>query len=897
MNLGFELRFHSTRGQRLYLLGNHPLLGGGDVSRALPLRFVDENRWNLVIWVPDESVPEEDLSYDYLLREPDGTLIHDWGAGRKLNLCGFRGRDLAVVDSWNYAGFYENAFYTEPFQKVLLKMPEARFDAPRVEDWTHRFSVRAPLLGPDETLCLMGGASALGSWDTSAPVLMTRSNETAEFSAGVRLASGDFPLEYKYGVFNHARATFVRFEAGANRVLPDWENGRQTLVRDAFAVLPSTTWKGAGVAIPVFSLRSEESFGIGEFADLKKMADWCHATGLKLIQVLPVNDTTATRTWKDSYPYSAISAFALHPVYLRMAEIVTLTETRKALRNLEEERHRLNLLPAVDFEGVLTTKLDFISRIFPLEKQKVLSSPAYREFHRGNSAWLLPYAVFCCLRDRYNTSDFCQWPAYSRIQPVEVEALAAGELRDQVELVYFTQFHLHQQLQAAADYAHERGVVLKGDIPIGVFRYGADAWQKPEQFNMGMQSGAPPDPFSAIGQNWEFPTYNWRQMQQDDYAWWKLRFTQMSHYFDAFRIDHILGFFRIWSIPRHAIQGLLGYFVPALPVTREEFEALDIPFNHDLYVLPRITHRTLNERFGPDTDMVADQFLDRDGPGIYRLKPQFRTQRQVREFFAGRQDDRSIGLRDKLYDLIADVLLLEEIDKPGAYHFRFNAQDTSVFKEMPPETQANVKRLYIDYFFRRQDDFWMREALQKLPALKRSTSMLICGEDLGLVPACVPQVMRDLGLLSLEIQRMPKDPATPFFRPARAPYLSVVSPSTHDMSTIRGWWEEDLAVTQQFYNEELNLPGTAPEVCSADLNWLIIRQHLDSPAMWSIFQLQDLLGSDETLRRPNPHEERINIPSDPDHRWNYRMHLTLEQLLFSRGFNNRLWEAVAKAGR
>jgi 4-alpha-glucanotransferase len=244
------------------------------------------------------------------------------------------------------------------------------------------------------------------------------------------------------------------------------------------------------------------------------------------------------------------------------------------------------------------------------------------------------------------------------------------------------------------------------------------------------------------------------------------------------------------------------------------------------------------------------------------------------------------------------VLLFEVPGSQGKqFHFRFAIENTSSFKALEPPTQARLRELYINYFFRRQEALWRAEALEKLPALKCVTNMLICGEDLGLVPACVPDVMRQLGLLSLEIQRMPKDPKTDFFNPRNAPYLSVVTPSTHDMSTIRGWWTEDSARTQKFFNEELNRPGGAPATCEAWINQAIVRQHLESPAMWSIFQLQDLLGMDELLRRKNPDDERINEPVNPKHYWRYRMHLTLEALIKSASFNTRLREQLRQSGR
>ncbi|HEX5400033.1 MAG TPA: 4-alpha-glucanotransferase, partial [Verrucomicrobiae bacterium] len=289
------------------------------------------------------------------------------------------------------------------------------------------------------------------------------------------------------------------------------------------------------------------------------------------------------------------------------------------------------------------------------------------------------------------------------------------------------------------------------------------------------------------------------------------------------------------------------------------------------------------------------EFLGATGNGNYALKPDFATQRQVEKYFAALpKSERSAKLKTGLFNLIRNVILLEA---EGKFHFRFFMDQTSSFNHLPAETQGRLRELYVDYFFRRQDDFWMREAMQKLPALKRVTDMLICGEDLGLVPACVPDVMKDLGLLSLEIQRMPKTLGAEFSRPANAPYLSVVTPSTHDMSTIRGWWQEDRALTRKFFNRELGFPGDAPVKATPEIVEAVLRQHLASPAMWSIFQLQDLLGLDAALRRADTDAERINVPANPHFYWRYRLHWNLEQLLREEKFNSRLSRLLRENGR
>ena len=430
-------------------------------------------------------------------------------------------------------------------------------------------------------------------------------------------------------------------------------------------------------------------------------------------------------------------------------------------------------------------------------------------------------------------------------------------------------------------------------------RHGADAWQQPELYHLDVQAGAPPDPFAAKGQNWGFPTYNWPRMKDDSFAWWKQRFAQMGRYFDAFRVDHILGFFRIWSIPLHAVEGILGRFVPALPVTREEFNARSIAFECERFVKPFITEEILRDVFGADAVEVKRYFLSAAANGRYALKKSFTTQRQVEKHFASRAaTERNRKLKLGLFDLISNVILLEDETAPGEkFHFRFDIQSCASFQALDVQTRAQLQELYVDYFYQRQDDFWRSEAMQKLPALKRVTNMLICGEDLGVVPACVPDAMRQLGLLSLEIQRMPKIPGQEFFRPSQSPYLAVVTPGTHDMSTLRSWWREDRKLTQRFFNRELGRAGDAPAECDPALNREIVAQHLACPAMWSIFQLQDLLGMDERLRRPNPDEERINVPAIPNYYWRYRMHLTLEQLLEAKWFNNQLAQLVKENGR
>ena len=603
-----------------------------------------------------------------------------------------------------------------------------------------------------------------------------------------------------------------------------------------FSVEPGRQWKAAGTAVPVFSLRSKNSFGVGEFSDLKLLADWAAMTGQKIIQLLPVNDTQMTGTWTDSYPYSANSSFALHPQFIHLP--AAGVEEDEEYRRLKDE---LESLPQEDYEKVNDWKHRLLRKAFDRTGKTVLASGGYREFVRKNESWLLPYAAYCVLRDEFGTPDFSTWkrPAgpdcpeaedFSVYDEAQVSDFIAAR-RDETDYYCFVQYHLHLQLSEARDYARSKGVIFKGDLPIGVSPVSADAWVNRKLFNMDSQAGAPPDAFSTEGQVWCLPTYNWDEMSKDGYAWWKARLRKMAEYFDAFRIDHILGFFRIWEIPLGEKSGLMGHFNPALPYSAGELASVgfEIPC-------------------------------------------------------AGQTDP-------------CDVLFVEDPHRKGWWHPRIAAQYTSAYAMLDESLKRTFDRLYDDFFYHRHNAFWKESAMRKLSALLSSTGMLVCGEDLGMIPACVSEVMGEYQILSLEIQRMSKDPSKEFADPAQYPYYSVCTTSTHDMAPLRAWWEEDRKVTGDFWREVLHGRGDVPYFCEPWICREIVRRHLDSSSMLTILPLQDWLSMDGELRFRDPAGERINVPAIPRYYWRYRMHLTLEKLISCTEFNGLIKEMIKSSGR
>lgn len=893
MKVRFYLRFHTHIGQTLSVRGTFSV---DEAPTEVPMVYLNADFWQASVEV--DSAALSSIRYHYIFKTETGERIIESEKHRRIDLNKKNDTAIRAIDTWNDQSAFENTFYTAPFDDVFL--PKRNSDKTKKQNlFTHIFKVKAPLLRAHESICLAGESAALGEWNPAEAKQLTYEGEW--WSATVDLSKASFPLSYKYGVYNFKQKTFVQFEDGPNRSLPETtELKSYTIIHDGFAQLPNNRWKGTGVAIPVFSLKSEKSFGIGEFTDLKLLADWAARTGLKLIQILPVNDTTATSSWRDSYPYAAISAFALHPIYINLSKVAG-KEFAKTIKAFGKKGKHLNSLPHVDYEKVLKIKMEALAELYDLQSGAFLAEKEYKEFFEDNRHWLVPYAAFCFLRDKWGTTDYSVWKSHQTYNHFEIEKLVSQKNKSskKIQFYYFIQYHLHLQLKEAADYAHSRGIVLKGDIPIGVFRNGCDTWTAPDLYNLDQQAGAPPDDFAVKGQNWGFPTYNWRRMQENDFEWWRKRFRQMSYYFDAFRIDHILGFFRIWSIAEHAVEGILGTFVPALPISINEFEARGIPFQYERFCKPYINDFILDQVFGNAKESVIKTFLKAHADGSFELHDDINTQRKADAYFATQADNEETKkLKAGLFDLISNVILIEDpaSDKTG-FHFRISVESTFSFQHLDSHIKGPLHALYIDYFYYRQDKVWKEEALRKLPALKDSTNMLICGEDLGMVPHCVPDVMKRLGILSLEIQRMPKNPQTEFFHPKDAPYLSVITPSTHDMNTLRAWWEENKSRTQRFYNIILGQSGEAPPRCEGWIARAIVLQHLYAPAMWAIFQLQDLLGMSETLRRDNPQEERINVPAIPQHYWRYRMHLTLEQLIKEDGFNKELQDYIHNSSR
>lgn len=886
MKIFFNIQYATTFGEilRLNVVGK-----GKDIEKVYSMNTYDGKSWHCEITAENGM---SQMEYYYSVENGDSEVRHEWTTvSHRLELNAKRAMTYFVNDRWNDIP-YDSYLYSSAFTDCVNRRHR---EPAKGSDYnqTLRLIVRAPQLRSGSRLALVGEDKALGRWNPDDAISMVEHNYN-EWVADINVKEmKKEETEFKFIAFNEKGG--VDWETGMNRQLhaPTINDGEVVVTELDQAFFELCDEKLAGTLIPVFSLRSKGSFGVGDFGDLKMMIDWVAETNQRVLQVLPINDTTSTHTWTDSYPYSAISIFALHPQFADFRQLPEIKDKKKA-HEMEALRKELNELKQIDYERVNNAKTDYLRIIFKQEGEAVMKGDDFKMFVKENEHWLVPYAQYCHLRDSFGNVDFSSWKGHEQWHEADRKKLTDPKSKEygDVAFYYYVQFVLDRQMRAAHEYAMARGVILKGDIPIGVNRNGCDVWHEPQYFNLNSQAGAPPDAFSINGQNWGFPTYNWQRMIDDGCEWWIRRFQNMAKYFDAYRIDHVLGFFRIWAIPTTCVHGLLGQFAPSLGMTREEIEGYGLHFQEELFTTPFIARWVVDRVFGIHADEVVEKYLDHKHDDIFALKPEYDTERKIEAAFKGKDNMDDVWVRDGLYALASDVLFVRDNNDPNKFHPRITAQLNFMYEALYDSDKEKFNHLYNDYYYRRNNNFWYNEAMKKLPVLVQATRMLVCAEDLGMVPDCVAWVMDQLRILSLELQQMPKDPKVKFGILSRNPYRSVCTLSTHDMPTLRQWWDEDYERTQVYYSSMLYRGGAAPHPLPGWLARDIIANQLTCPSMLCILSLQDWFALDEKLRLPDADAERINIPANPRHYWRYRMHIDIEDLIADKEYNDAIKELV-----
>ncbi len=620
-----------------------------------------------------------------------------------------------------------------------------------------------------------------------------------------------------------------------------------------------------GVSVPLSALRSNQSTGIGEYPDLALLAKFASQAGLEVIQLLPVNDTGFSTS-----PYNALSAFALHPVYLRIADLPEADKLKDEIQNLRQE---MDPLPRAQLDLVLEKKLPLLRRLYDLAKVKK-SWTKERDAWLKERSWGLAYVVFSALRAQYQYAGWQSWPEH-REPDGELEQL----FREHEEVAGFyvwLQIHSERQFQAATQACHLEGVAVKGDIPILLNEDSADVWSHPDIFDLTWRAGSPPDGENPDGQSWGFPSFRWDVMAHDQYAWWRERLQHAAKFYHAYRIDHVLGFFRLWVSSQNNFSGHLGYFRPSQPLRREQLRNLGFDEGRLVWLSePHIFGIEIRERLAAEAEEVISVALRQVGQeDLYRF----------RESLNGEKAIAALPLSDQAKTMLfmwfrnRTLLKIDENFYPTPYYYASRA-----YESLSTEERWSFERL-IHEAREASLKLWESEGRKLLNVLKNASDMLVCAEDLGSIPPSVPGVLKDLEILSLRVLRWARNwdaPGQPYYPVQSYIDLSVTTPSVHDTSTLRQWWSEepDHRVCSALGIEPLEGDFT-PVTARRFFEGLLTTQ-----SRLCIVPLQDWFVLEPAFLEADPLQERINVPGTVSpHNWSYRMKPSLEDLLSSQTF-------------
>jgi 4-alpha-glucanotransferase len=636
-----------------------------------------------------------------------------------------------------------------------------------------------------------------------------------------------------------------------------------------------------GISIPVAALRTSAGCGVGEFADLVPLGAWCREAGLDVIQLLPVNDTGT-----NSSPYSALSAFALHPLYLNLDALPGGERHAAEIRDFRENAPRGRF----SYQQVLAFKLEIIEKVCAENAKAIAADKTFAQWRKANP-WVIPYSVFTALKKQHANAPWASWGDMASPSAAQVTAWWEAHLPLCMPAEW-VQFQLETQLASASHALEKQGVFLKGDLPILMSRESADVWAERAFFDLTGIAGAPPDMFSPDGQNWGFPIYDWESLGREGYRWWKDRLKQAGKFFHVFRIDHVLGFFRIWRIPQGEVTGLLGRFSPSSSLSREGLASIGFDNERLRWLsVPHVSGAEIAAALGGSADHVTAAYLRRiGGENLFNIAPEYDSESAVHAL------DEPPAVKAFLLSWHGNRALLD--DGTGGFSPAWYLESKKGYQGLSAEEKNRLGNL-VGQRRRESEEGWETTGRRLLSVLQGATDMLVCAEDLGDVPRCVPRVLDSLGILGLRIVRWAREYETtppgrpaPFIPPSRYPLLSVCTPSVHDTSTLRGWWEEDAAERELFFRS-LGEQGACPPRMQLPLLSKIMAHCAGAQSLLCMFQVQDLLDLDQELWSADPGTDRINVPGTvTEQNWTWRMPVSVEDLSRRTGLRGKIRTVV-----
>ena len=548
MNIYFRVRVDTLPGEEVYITGSSPLLGKYYPDNAFKMKDSGKNQAGETVWearLQFDSLKERVLRYKYFVKRTDGTLRYEVGGGRRIALNSATVK-IESIDHWQE--YTEEApFLTDPFAHVFYGTNYSPYT--QTHKRNHELIVRAvvPNVPKDCRIVLCGEGNNLGNWKPENGVKMARLKGLKWIASFSTEGCSGQTWRYRLAMVNDktGMSVFEELAAGTERQveIPRIGKNETVIVEHSQVKFPPAWGRFAGCCVPLFSLRSENPDGCGTIEDLKPMVDWAQKTGMRVLEILPINDTTQTFTGKDSSPYNCISSLGINPLFLSLNSLGTLADSGKA-KDAARDMKSLARRASIDWEDLYAFKMNYLEELFIQNGKKDSAHPDFYKFMNEHKDWLYGYALFCSLRDIYKTADYSAWDDFKTYSE-DISVAFGGKVLsktyaathpvlsklswERIQLIHhrsqlhiWIQYHLFRQLGHVISYAHSKGIALKGELQMNVVPLSVDCWKFPHLFNGVDKNG--------------FAVFNWKELEKENFMWWKKRIRVLSGYLDLFSI-------------------------------------------------------------------------------------------------------------------------------------------------------------------------------------------------------------------------------------------------------------------------------------------------------------------------------------------------------------------------
>lgn len=866
--------------------------------------------WTLETTLPDGACHSyASFSYYYQVENGDG-LVERWE---------WRGAERTYVFDASIHYMFSDSWQEPPSSRILFTSAFRVWRQQRREDKlecdermcrtrlpmfrrTILFRVFAPQLSDNEELAICGNHPVLGDWNLSCAVRMQQMS-AQEWTMTVRVDNVALPLEYKYVVIDRQSRRLKQWEEGGNRSTGSCQlaDGEALVLFGSLVRLPERRWYAAGVSVPLSVLRSELSYGIGDFGDLRRLVDWAISAGMRMIHLPPLYDTVLKGDCRDSNPYHSVSSYALHPQYLDLVALGEIAD-KDAMRRFREQRKELEALGKIDYEAVWRVKSEYSCRRFEEDGEAVLVSQSFKEFHRKNAFWLIPYAVFCAKHKELAASgvlERAELGVYCEKILAGTERLAPS-LEREIHKIEYVQYHLHRQLKSVSDYARSHGVVLMTDVPAGISPDSVDRWLYSEFFDDAVSLGQMPSdvtPEGSISTLIPFRKPVTEQQQAAFAAWWHGRMERTAGFFDAIHLPQAASYVSAWVVPRHQVCATMGQFTPSLPLTVEELAMFGLKWPHDMYAQPWIDDAIVAQLFGPYAEKVKHQYLLPSPNGFYRLRKEVASPARLQHAFEGRTDESSLDVKEGLRQLTANVLFVEDVHRSGEFHPRLGGLHTSAYRMLNEEERRAYHRVYRHYYGNRHEALWRCCADRFFAEVAGGTHMLVVASGDGAQPCGWDEVLAAHGVLPCCFSASSKSGDEEFGQLEKNPYWSMTAASALGSASLQQWWEECLPRAQRYAMSVLQKEILTPCSLSPVLAEEIVARHLYSPSMFCVLNMQDWLAIGGASYAASDQTEGMERTLGEENHWKHRMPFTLNQLQGEDTFNEKIRQMIKGSGR